>query len=1122
MNNNDVNLLLQQIIQAIDYANNPANADVQLKTQAVDYLSNVKKNSSPETLINVFLLIYKQENPIYKFFSIQGLTDLCLICKEQSDINSLNLLKQNAIALLQDPLFANNQEFIQSKFTEFLANLFYTMYSSKNNNLWNDFFSDLLNILDINSVFINKTAYYKLSIFLKLTIQINTMIGEQMYNTTGNKDAQKFHNDLKDNMRINDVKILSNLWFKILAEIDDQDDITKLTLTNIGSFISWIDINLIINENSINLIFNNFKSNTVIACCSCISEIISKKMPAENKVSLLEMLNLTEKIKTLIQFALRENNTEILLSLSNLVNSIGMEYCIIIENNSSNLNIVSQVDSLILNNVVPTSEEFLKMTLPDDNAGTLEINIKVFPFIANYFSFLKKNFAVGGKPGSPVNLQSKKLPIDELHVNFLKEIMNILQYKMVLNEEFVDYTSIDPEEMKEYNDNYRDKLKNFQDSVCIINPTVYLQHILTYLQIDVTVDQEWIMKEFYLFQLNNFAESVRNNLIGVIKSELFTNETTLMLTKLLKNMLINSKNLIDDNNNVFVITEFFEIVGRHQNFLLIKDPTNGLDPSSSSEELILLVLDSFLSPFGIFNNNLQNKFNACSSFNKFVKTCRPSINMSQLVDIVNKMKPALQIETANTDPSQLNAVADSSTNSHIIQQISNADDVFENQLNLFETVGFLLGSCPDLNFELLDYVLSPLFRELETSISAEIKTIGCILKTHHLLFAIGNLIRGIHSGILPDSSYLHNIEFNGEKVLTNNVLIEVFSNIAEVVLVTLQYFSKYQLIRESARFVFARLLILLNVNLGTYVDRLLTIFYSTDNMDVDEIVEFLSFVGQFFYILSTKTESFDILNKILTPVFQKVYEKLNDLDKEISLSTATTANTNSLATTSSNESIVKNDDITNSMINRTDSYRDKIKLRKGLFSFIQGLTTNHISSLLSSAENSNSLSVIINDLITSIDKNLVNNEPVLMRMQMNVLINFIKYFGMGQALDEADIHRGRVGKLDGLFEFLVSKSVNLCFEVPFKPEYALNIEKGPGRNVAIDLSRVLKTYYRINKEYCEKNNITNNNFLLYLSENYFPQIQIPVNISNDFMNNLIALDDKQFEKYWLNFIGKMK
>lgn len=72
---------------------------------------------------------------------------------------------------------------------------------------------------------------------------------------------------------------------------------------------------------------------------------------------------------------------------------------------------------------------------------------------------MKKNFAIGGKPGSPVNLQSKKLPIDEAHVNFLKEIMNILQFKMVLNKEFVDYTSIDPEEMKEYNDNYRDKLK---------------------------------------------------------------------------------------------------------------------------------------------------------------------------------------------------------------------------------------------------------------------------------------------------------------------------------------------------------------------------------------------------------------------------------------------------------------------------------------------------------------------------------------------------------------------------------------------------------------------------------------------------------------------------------------
>ncbi|CAI8497561.1 unnamed protein product [Hanseniaspora opuntiae] len=271
-------------------------------------------------------------------------------------------------------------------------------------------------------------------------------------------------------------------------------------------------------------------------------------------------------------------------------------------------------------------------------------------------------------------------------------------------------------------------------------------------------------------------------------------------------------------------------------------------------------------------------------------------------------------------------------------------------------------------------------------------------------------------------------------------------------------------------------------------------------MDVDEILEFLSFVGQFFYILSSKAESFDILNKILTPIFQKVYEKLNELESEIEMSTSIGPSTNNLATTSSNESVIKNDAIASSMSNRTDSYREKIKLRKGF----------------------NSLSIVINDLITSIDKNLVNNEPVLMRMQMNVLINFIKYFGMGQAYDEADIHMGRVGKLDGLFEFLVSKSVNLCFEVPFNPEYALNIEKGPGRNVAIDLSRVLKAYYRTNKEYCERNNMTNNSFLLYLSDSYFPQIQIPVNISNDFINNLIALDDKQFEKYWMSFIGKMK
>lgn len=83
MNNNDANLLLQQTIQAIDYANDPTNTNAQLKNQAVEFLSSIKTTSSPDTLINVFLLIYKQENPIYKFFAIQGLTDLCLICKEK-------------------------------------------------------------------------------------------------------------------------------------------------------------------------------------------------------------------------------------------------------------------------------------------------------------------------------------------------------------------------------------------------------------------------------------------------------------------------------------------------------------------------------------------------------------------------------------------------------------------------------------------------------------------------------------------------------------------------------------------------------------------------------------------------------------------------------------------------------------------------------------------------------------------------------------------------------------------------------------------------------------------------------------------------------------------------------
>ncbi|KAL6925579.1 hypothetical protein ACO0SA_000177 [Hanseniaspora valbyensis] len=1116
MSNNNVQLLQQQILQAISIAENPMNTDLELKKQAVNFLSSVKKDTDPSLLLQVYLSIYKldETNNIYKFLSIQGLSDLIIISKEKNDLQSLAILKNESITLIADPSLANEPEFILNKFSELLANLFYTMYSAKNNDLWDSFFKDLITIFNIDSVLMNKNGFYRLSIFLKVTLQINTMIGEQMYNNNESKQIQDFHNNLKDSMRVNDVELLTNLWSQILAKVDNNDEIIKLTLSNIGSYVSWIDINLIINETCLQLIFNNFKSNTVVACCGCISEIISKKMPAENKVSLLEMLKLTEKLNNLIQVAITEENTEILLSLANLINGIGLEYCIMLENNSTDVNIVSQVDNLIIKNVISIILIFLKLEFKDDNAVSLEINMKVFTFLSNYFSFLKKSFAIGGKPGSPVNLQSKKLPIDEQHLNIMREIMNILQFKMVLNDDFEDYSTIDLQDLHEYNDSYREKLKNFQDSICIINPQVYLQQMVTYLQIDLRMDENWRFKEFYLYQLNNFAESVRNNLIGVAKNELFTNETTKILNKLLKNILVNNKSLITDNNNFLIIPPFFEIIGRHQNFLLIKE-----SPTESSDELILLILNNFLSDFGIFNNNLKIKLTTWSSFNKFVKTCRPKLNMNQLVEIINKMKDILSISIDEVANPQLSAVVET-TDNYLIKSISDADELFENQLFLFESIGFLMGSCSDLNYDILDYVLSPIFRQLEFTISTEVKTVGCLIKTHHMLFAIGNLIRGIHSGILPDNSYLHNLEFNGEKIVTNSVLIEVFSNIAEVVLVTLQFFSKYQLIRESVRFVFARLLILLNVNLGTYVDRLLTIFYSIDNMDNKEVIEFLTFVGQFFYILSNRPESFDILNKILTPLFQKVFEKLEELDKEVSLSTCVIEKTDindenksgSLSKTPSPEL----------MNSRTDSYRDKLALKKALYSFIQGLTTNHIASLLTTNENSNTLSILINDLIDNIDCNMVNSEPVLMRMQMNVLINFIKNFGMGQASDTQDIHVNRVTKLEGLHEFLISKSVSLCFEVPFKPEYELNITKGPGRNVAIDLSRVLKAFYITNDAYCKKNGITNNDFISFLNESYFPSIQIPQNISNDFISNLINLNDKQFEKYWMDFIGKMK
>lgn len=115
-------------------------------------------------------------------------------------------------------------------------------------------------------------------------------------------------------------------------------------------------------------------------------------------------------------------------------------------------------------------------------------------------------------------------------------------------------------------------------------------------------------------------------------------------------------------------------------------------------------------------------------------------------EITNKISPLLHIKVTS-----INA-----------QGTDDNDTIFDNQLYIFEGIGFIItlnNSSQELtaatantpiDYDILDQILTPLFTQLEGCITQGASPV-VILECHHILMAIGTLARGLHIGLVPEN-----------------------------------------------------------------------------------------------------------------------------------------------------------------------------------------------------------------------------------------------------------------------------------------------------------------------------------------------------------------------------------
>ena len=1086
--------MLGRIREAIEVANRPT-SDANAKKEAFKYLEDIK--SDPEaTKIFVFLLTDPKSDDLAKFVALQSLGDLVLLALSTHNTAQLAYIKDSILNLLRDNVRNNARtpEFFRNKVVEVIIKLFCSLYGDVNGDQWSTFFQDIVNLLMLEPLTTFPStgfSFLGLEYFVRICGYINSEIADQTF--VRSRDIQLRNNSLKDAMRTRDIQLIVTIWFNTLRNLVPQQpqqqpsfnaiptdylDIINSTLACIGSYISWIDVNLIINEEYITLIYNYLDfPQTQVACSQCLCEIISKKMKPSEKLQLMSMLNLTDKIA-----AIDQDDTDINEALAKLSASSGLELSIILEQCYETpvqdpafdemQQIAASADRQILERVAPL---VLKYMANEYDSVTQQC----FPFISQYLAVMKKQYAIGGKPGSAVAVSSKRLPLDQEHTKFLVSLLNIIFAKMRIDDSSDEDSD---EEIEEFTETIRNKLKVFQDSIAVINPSVYLENISNQIEslfVLANTSKNWRDMELTIYQIYNLAESIRNNLFGLNKQDIASSQPSMVVAKFMKILLENSAVFVFDN--LYIQISFFELVVRHNNYL-------------NNEKDEFQILDTFCSEFGIFNRREKVRLRTWYLFTRLLKVTKPKLSTAVVNEIIGKISPLLTIRVTTANGEESNE----------------EDTTFSTQLYLYEGVGLLIGLNSDLNYDLMDNILGPSFTDLEGCISSQTQTPAIVLQCHHILMAVGTLARGVHSGLVPENSVNNALV---SKKLINQTLIEKFSNIAEVVLVTFSYFNNYENIRDASRFTFSRLIPILGSRIVPFANKLIGLFLVSD-LKVLELCDFLGFLGQMVHMFCSDDSSYEAFNNILTPVIEKIHSVLNLIDQESNNVEANFSNGTSLENGGKQET--QKDGVAKSIV-LTDSFRDKITLKKAYYAFLQSFITNSVTSILLTPNNSNTLSIILSDLLSYTPEEV--QEASTIKLALNVLVNFIKQFGSGVCNDPKDTHASSISKIEGLNEYFITQTIPLVFEIPFRPEYKFDIRVGNYRVVACDLSRILK-------ELCIQSgngtdDINSNACVKYLSEVYLPQIQFPPQLIGELIQMLVQLDRKAFEKYYVALVERL-
>lgn len=397
---------------------------------------------------------------------------------------------------------------------------------------------------------------------------------------------------------------------------------------------------------------------------------------------------------------------------------------------------------------------------------------------------------------------------------------------------------------------------------------------------------------------------------------------------------------------------------------------------------------------------------------------------------------------------------------------STADAVFNSQLYLFEAIGCICGasSVPtDRQVLYTQSVMRPVFADMEQHLrGAKAGDERAVLQVHHDLMALGTLARGFSdwtpgsASAAPGSPPCPEVQ-------------SAFARVSEATLVALKSLRTSFNIRTAARFAFSRLIGVLGSHilpqLPEWIEGLLT-----ETSTKDEMALFLRLLEQ--VIFGFKNEISVILDELFTHLLQRVFTGLSEPSTG------------------------------------TDDEIQIAELKREYLNFLIIILNNDLGSVIVSAANQPFFGTLVGT-IEHFAKDAEDSHTAKMAFQ--VLSNMCSVWGgpvvVGDSAQGSAIALPQPS-LPGFDRFMMTRFSPLCWAIPLNRGF--NPKDAQARQVLAEAAGLQKTIYLK----------TGQEYLSWLKDNELRNMGMNDDMINEYLRNLVALDQRAFKIFFQNFITK--